>query len=248
MAGIFGDSPDEGPVVYLTANGARWRIGSEQGVLRGEGALARDVIRAENFLKRGLRLAEQRFNAPGGDPQKAVRGLVGQTIDQVDVYRFEAQGPAQVEQPLREFERLDAMDRFLDERVEILNPHGNPIEAESPEHDRLVFGRNSRIDLDADFRVRGEIEPFRGVREEILELRGAQVSGGPPAPVKLNDGPRTVDALRHLYYLPFELLEIRMRDLVALIDDDITAAEEAQTLAEGEVHIERERALLARGI
>ena len=75
----------------------------------------------------------------------------------------------------------------------------------------------------------------------MLELGGAQVRGRSASPVELDHGPRRIHDLRKPVDFPFQLFEIGDRHLVVPVDDDVAAAEEAQTFAEGKMHVQRKR-------
>ena len=173
---------------------------------------------------------------------EALRSLVRQAVNQVDVDRIKTERAAKVQQTLRHVVRLDPVHSLLDQRIEILDAHRDPVETEPPQGPDLLFRRDARIHFYSNFRIRRELEALPGVQEQILELGRAHVRGGSTAPMKLNHRARAVEARSDLADFPLELLEIGMADPVLLADDHVAAAEEAQALAEREMHVQRKRA------
>ncbi len=140
------------------------------------------------------------------------------------------------------------MHRFLHLGVEILDPHRDPVEPQAAQRAQLVRAGDARVDLDPDFGVGRQREPFARVLEELLELRGVQVGRGPASPVQLDDGPLPVQPPGELVYFPPELLQVGECDVVIPVDDDVAAAEEAQPLAEREMHVEGDGGGRARAV
>ena len=182
--------------------------------------------------------------------REALGGLQRQAVDQVDVDAVEAEPARLFNQAARHFERLDAMNRFLHLGMEILNAHAQPVEAEPPQSFEVRLRRHARIDLDADFRVRRERKPFGRETEQAFHLFRRQIRRRAAAPVKLHDGPFAGHESADVLDFPFENFDVRRRDAMILGDDDVAGAEQAQTLAEGKMHVERNRStrLVGRGV
>ena len=81
----------------------------------------------------------------------------------------------------------------------------------------------------------------RGEAEEIFHLRGRQVGGRAAAPVKLHHGRARETSSADVLDFALERCEIGRRDAVILGDDHVAGAKKAQALAEGQVHVERDR-------
>ena len=65
--------------------------------------------------------------------RKALRGLVGQAVNQVHVDAVESPARAVEDQFAGHFEWLNAMNGLLHFGIEILDAHTQPIEAELPQ-------------------------------------------------------------------------------------------------------------------
>ncbi len=173
---------------------------------------------------------------------------MGQSINQIDIDRLEARFAAQVEYRSGHLIRLNAMDRFLYDQVEILNAHGYPVESQAPEHLDLGFRSCARVHLDADFRVLCEGKAVPDVVKEVLHLGGTEIGWRAAAPMQLHHGPGMIESQCNRVDFPTELLEIRVQHFVVFVDHDIAAAEKAKALAEREVNINRDRRRRLSGI
>ncbi|MDT4874573.1 hypothetical protein FQZ97_1098810 [compost metagenome] len=80
---------------------------------------------------------------------EALRGLLGQAVDQVDIDRAKLQGVGGFDDGAGFFQGLQAIDRALYRRVEVLYAEADPIETQVAEqaHGRPVGF--ARVDLDA---------------------------------------------------------------------------------------------------
>ena len=143
------------------------------------------------------------------------------------------------DQVARHFERLDAVNRFLHFGMEILNAHAQAVEAEPPQRFQMRVRGDARIDLDADFRVRRERKPLGREAEQCFHLFRRQISGRAAAPVKLHDGPLARNEAADVLDFALESFDVGRRDAVILGDDHVAGAEQAQALAEGKMHVER---------
>ena len=129
--------------------------------------------------------------------QKALRRLQREAINQIDVdgLKSERAGTGQ-KQPWSSRTAGSGGLIFLHVRIEILNAHGNPVESQPAQRGQLVFPGYARIDLNADFRIRGKAKAFFGVKKQVLELGGAEIGGCAASPVKLDHRPRSIDIAR----------------------------------------------------
>src|SRR5579862_4994021 len=103
----------------------------------------------------------------------------------------------------------------------------------------MRWSGDARINLDANLRVGSECKTLCGVTEKLLHLLGRQVSGSSASPVKLHNGTVAGDEPADMLDFPLENLNIRRRDAVILGDHHIARAEQAQAVAEGKMHVER---------
>src|SRR5580658_1949843 len=171
-----------------------------------------------------------------------------QPIDQVDIQALEAQLARRENQIARHFVRLNPMNRFLDARLEILNPHAEPVEPEVPKRFQMLATGHSRIDFDSDLRIRSKREALARIAEEIVHLFRSKVRGRAAAPVELNHGPPLRNLSADVIDFALQRIEVRNRDVLVLLNRDVARAEQAQALAEGYVHVERNgRAALVSG-
>src|SRR5215475_4085685 len=108
---------------------------------------------------------------------EGLRGLVRQSVNQVDVDAVETKGARRMNQIARDFIRLDAVNRPLDRLVKILNAHAQAVEAEAAQGFQVFAGGNTRVHLDADFSVGRKREAFAGVAEKIFELCRGRIRG-----------------------------------------------------------------------
>lgn len=107
--------------------------------------------------------------------------------------------------------------------------------------------RDAGIHFDADFGVGSESEVFAGEAEEVFDLRRRQISGSAAAPVKLHDRAITGNAAADVLDFALQYVQVWGRDALVFLDDDVARAEEAQALAKGNVHVERDGRFSALG-
>src|SRR6266852_3836396 len=100
---------------------------------------------------------------------------------------------------------------------------------------------DARVNLDADFRVWGEMKMLARETKEILDLRGRQVGRRAAAPMELHDGTVLRNAAADALRLALEDVKIRRRDRFVLLDDDVAGTKEAEAFAERNVHVKRDR-------
>jgi len=79
--------------------------------------------------------------------RKALRRLVRQAVDQVQVNRTEADAPRLIEHGFGHGPGLDAVDRFLNLRVYILYPQADPVKAEVPKGWQGILIHFPRVNL-----------------------------------------------------------------------------------------------------
>src|SRR4029453_17018353 len=97
-------------------------------------------------------------------------------------------------------------------------------------------GRDARIDLDADLRVRGEDEAIPDSPEEAFEPLRREVGRPSPPPGERGAGGARADGAGDPVDLSLERIQVgELGRVVATRDDHRAAAEETQLLAEREM-------------
>ena len=164
-----------------------------------------------------------------------------EAVDEVHIDAVEAKFPGFDDEVSGELVRLNAVNRLLDLGVKILHAHAEAVEAKSAQNFEVSTACNARIDFDAQLRVRCEGEAFACEIEQVLDLFWSEICGGTSAPMKLHDGARPRDAEADAVNFLFQDVEIRRRDFLVFLDDDVTRAEKAQAFAKRNVHVKRNR-------
>ena len=225
-------------------------------LLRGRGEIgALDAaLRLEQV--RQVRVAVERDPVGrGGDDlvqrHRELRGaLVRKPVDQVRVDRDEPVRPRGVDHGEGLGLALDAVDGLLDVGIEILDAHGDAVEAElAEERDRRRVDL-ARVDLDGHLGIRGERECAGQVPHQVRHLVAGEERGRAAAPVQLNDGCAALEDRGHGVDLAREIADVLRAAAVVLGDDLVAAAVEADRVAERQVDVQRERvvgALLRAG-
>ena len=167
--------------------------------------------------------------------------LLGQAVDQVDVDRLEADLARGLHQREHLLGRLHAMDRLLHRRIEVLHAEAQPVEAEPIQMLQALGRDGARIDLDRELATRGQVEMALDHVEQVGELDVAQESRRATAQVQLRHLVTSAEMLDLQLELAREVAQVFGRLAVVLGDDLVAGAVVAQRLAEGDMHIERER-------
>ena len=94
------------------------------------------------------------------------------------------------------------------------------------------------VDFDADFGIGGEGEVGAGDAEEVFDLRRSQIGGSAAAPVELDYWAIFGNAAADAGDFALEDFEVGRRDALVFLDDDVAGAEEAETFAKRDVHVE----------
>ncbi len=173
--------------------------------------------------------------------REAFRRLVWQAKNQIHINTVEAKLAGGLNEIARQFERLVAMNSLLYLGMKILDAHAEPVEAEPAECFEVRPGSHARVDLDADFGLFRKMEALASRAEEVLNLFGRQIGWSSSAPVKLNHGPFARHASAHAPHFLLEHAEIRRSNALILLNDDVARAEQAEALAERNVHVKRNR-------
>src|ERR1041385_7830175 len=85
--------------------------------------------------------------------------------------------------------RLNAMHRFLDFRIEILDSQRCAIESRLAQSDDVLACEAARVDFDASFNIFRELEMAVNDLNQPADLVRGKKSGGGSPPMKLNDPP-----------------------------------------------------------
>src|ERR1700736_3234602 len=125
--------------------------------------------------------------------------------------------------------------------MKVLNAHAQSIEAQAAQRLQMRLCGDARIDLNANFRVRGESKTFRCVMKKTFHLIGGQIRGRAPAPVKLDDGAFAGNKFADVVDFPLKDFNVWWRNTVILCDHDVASTKQAQALTKGKVHVKRDR-------
>src|SRR6185312_15472392 len=158
-------------------------------------------------------------------------GLERQTIDQVDTRRTERGGMGGVEYRAGLFETLDAIDRLLHHRIEILDAHRDAVEAQLAQRAHVVAVGEARVDLDAVFAILRvtEAEVPRQRFHQLAHLRGIEEIRRATAEMQLAHRPVAIEQRRDQLDLAIQALEIALGLGRVVRDDPVAAAVETRT-------------------
>ena len=135
------------------------------------------------------------------------------------------------------------MHRLLDAGIEVLDPHGDAIEAALPQRRQMFVGGDPWIDLDGDLRIGPHGKGVGHDPVEALHLLGGQMGGRATAPVLLSRRARHADRPPHRLHLAGDALDVALGNARVVGDEPVAGAEVAQAAAEGNVHVDRETVL-----
>ncbi len=182
---------------------------------------------------RHMRVAEQRdavrverHDLPDGGGQLLLP-LAGQAVDRVDVERAHAVAPEAFDDAARLFNGLDAVDRRLHGRVEILHADAD---ARQPRFGQRVDARvvhAARVDLDGEFELDAQPEPIRDPLDQPLAVVGAEDRRRAAAPMQVRDPRGRRHGRRDQVDLGMQRLQIVGDRLVLPGDLGVAAAEPA---------------------
>jgi hypothetical protein len=172
------------------------------------------------------------------------RGLLRQPVDQVHVDRAESAGAAGIDHRTRLLDALDAVDRDLHGRVEVLHAETGAVEPDGGQLGDIVRRDEARVDLDGDVAVGGigEMElPAQRVHD-LAQLRRRQEVGRAAAEVQLDDFAIAVEQLRGEVDLAVQPRQVAVGTGRIAGDDAVAAAVEARAHAERHVDVQRQPA------
>src|SRR5882762_5449324 len=105
----------------------------------------------------------------------------------------------------------------------------------------MLAGGHAGIDLDANLTVGIEMEMLSRKCEQFGYLFGCQVGWCAAAPVELDHGAILRDAAADALHLPLQHVKIGGRDILVLLNDNVTRAKKTEAFTEGNMHVERNR-------
>src|SRR5262249_24113331 len=123
--------------------------------------------------------------------------------------------------------------------MKILNAHAQPVESQATQCLQVFARCHPRIDFDAHLSIRRKCEELARRAKQVFDLRRHQLRWCSAAPMKLHYLPIPRNAAAYALQLPLQNLEIRWRNILVLLNDDVASAKQAQALAEGNVHVDR---------
>jgi hypothetical protein len=167
--------------------------------------------------------------------------LQRQTVDEVNVDGCEAEAAGLLDVLTGELERLHALHRLLNGRIEILKSHRQPVETEIPQGREVLHGRHTGVDFQRDLGVRTELEARGDGVEELPALCGRQVGRGASAPMELAEYVARRQRFTQEIELGLDRFEIVHLGPSPRRDHHVASAEGAARLAERKMHVHRER-------
>ena len=166
--------------------------------------------------------------------------LLGQAVDEVHVDGLEAVFAGGLHRGLRHLEGLDAVHGLLDVGVEVLDAEGHAVEAQIVQVLDLVGVAGARVNLDRELAALGEREALRERLHHERELVVREEGRRAAAEVELLELGGARDGLLHEVGFAADHLDVLGAAGVVARDDLVAAAVEADVVAEGNVHVERE--------
>ncbi len=169
--------------------------------------------------------------------------LPRQTVDQVEIDGVKAQFPCLAEDVRHHRHRLDAVDRLLHVRVEVLHSQAHAVEAELRQGAHVGGVDGARVDLDGVIARFGLAEPELPIQalQHRPQARLGQEGRRAPAEMQLFDlsvaveiGAAQLDLREQPAHVGVGAVDLAGHDLVA-------AAVEAGAVAERDVHVDRQR-------
>src|ERR1700719_5303061 len=129
--------------------------------------------------------------------------------------------------------------------MEVLDSHTQAIESQAAQSFEVRARSDARVDFNADFRVGGKRKARAHGAEQVFDLLGGEIRWSSAAPMKLHDFTIFRNAAADPLHFLFQDAEVRRRDALVLLNDHAAGAEQAQTLAKWDVHVQRYRTACA---
>jgi len=170
-----------------------------------------------------------------------VERLARQPVDQIEVDRAEARFARLARHPLHQLEGLDAVHRALHLGLEVLHAERDAVEAELAQELHRSWRRMAWIHFDRALAVGGARQAGIERPHERGELLARKEVGRAAAPVQLADLGAPTEKRREQLEFALEVGDILARAAVVARHDLVAAAVVANALAEGQMHIDRQR-------
>ena len=173
---------------------------------------------------------------------EAFRVLLGQAVDEIDVDRPEAVLAAGLDDRHRLLDALDAVDRLLHDRIEILHAEAGTVEADCGQLGDVGRRDEARIEFDRQVAIAGvgKMEVAAQRFHHLAQLRGREEVGRAAAEVQLDDLAIAVEQLGHHRDLAVQADQVGLATAEVAGDDAVAAAVEARAHAKRHVHVQRQ--------
>ena len=171
---------------------------------------------------------------------KGFRGLLGQAVDQVNIDRAKLQRARGIDYGPGFFQALQAIDRPLHVRVEVLQADADPVEAQFTQqaHGRPVGFAGVDFDAVITRVVVQQVEVLAQLGHQLTQFVVAEKSRGATAEVQLLDLLFGVQVAGNQLDFLFELLQVRLCPATVLGNDFVAGTVVANVRAERHVHIQ----------
>ncbi|MNZ43654.1 hypothetical protein D3C78_612610 [compost metagenome] len=225
----------DGGVQHLQFGGCAGQVIAVDAPLRHEALGQVGVVEHRQAV--GLQ-ADHFFDGAG----KAFRGLLGQAVDQVEVDRAELQGARGFDQGAGLLQALQAVDRALHGRVEVLHAQADAVETQLAEqaHGRPVGF--ARVDLDAVVAgvVVQQVEVLAQGGHQLAQFHMAEESWRTAAEMQLLDTLFRVEVAGDQLDFLLQALQVGRGAATVLGDDLVAGAVVADVGAERHMHVQRQ--------
>jgi hypothetical protein len=163
-----------------------------------------------------------------------------QAVDKVDAQRMKPLGARRIDDCPRLFGGLDAVDRDLHVRVQILHAQAYAVEPEPAQEGDVIRHHGTGIHLDADLGgvALRHVEVLVGCRHQALHLILGQEGRRATAPVQLRNLARTFEQASLGLNLLQQPPQVVLGTLPILRDDLVASAVETNGRAERDVKIQ----------
>jgi hypothetical protein len=168
-------------------------------------------------------------------------GLQRQSVHQIEVDLRETVPAQPADDALDHREWLQAVDRALHVRIEVLHADRGAVDAGGGQRRNVLLGGVARIELDRDLGAGNEVEApaqHPGQRQPVLRRQHRRAAA---ADVQMADGEAPRQSVGDKCDLPVQGRQVGADWLVAVDDLGVAAAEPAHLVAERDVDVERQR-------
>ncbi|MNS94229.1 hypothetical protein D3C72_1284410 [compost metagenome] len=217
--------------------GAGRQIGLVDAALRLEhGRQVRVVVQRDAVRRHRDHLVDGAF--------QRVRALQRQAVDQVHAHRLEAGLARGVDHQPGFRLALDAVHRLLYRRIEILDADAHAVETETAQVQHGVAANLARVDLDGKLAFRQQFEVAVDDAHHPVQLRIGEEGRCAAAEMQLDHLLATAEFFRHQRDFLFQVVEVGVGAALVLGDDLVAAAVVADGVAERDMHVQRDAAMV----